>query len=152
MAWTASSGAASFAGPSNADQIETPTISRPLRDSTLVRHHLADWPLVLCASPAYLAERGHPRVASNNQFSIRQLTLRGLGLSFHAEPEIAEELAAGRLVRVLPDWTRETLSVDVLMPARKRQPAKVRMALHALRGYLARTGRPRRKRAPAQMR
>jgi LysR family transcriptional regulator, transcriptional activator for aaeXAB operon len=159
------------------------TISRPLRDSGLVRHHLADWPLVLCASPAYLAERGtprtpddlsahdllalpawhhgsdvmtgpdgrrrrvavRPRVTSNNQFSIRQLTLMGLGLSFHAQPEVAAELAAGRLVRVLPDWSLETLSVDVLMPARKRQPAKIRMALDALRGYLARTetGPPR---------
>jgi len=154
------------------------TISRPLRDSGLVRHHLADWALVLCAAPAYLAERGtprtpndlsahdlialpawhhasdvltgpdgqrhrvgvRPRVTSNNQFSIRQLTLMGLGLSFHAEPEIAAELAAGRLVRVLPDWALEALSVDVLMPARKRQPAKIRMALDALRAYLAPPG------------
>lgn len=28
--------------------------------STLVRRHLANWPLVLCASPAYLAARGTP--------------------------------------------------------------------------------------------
>ena len=151
------------------------TISRPLRDSSLVRHHLADWALVLCASPAYLAERGtprtpgdlsahdllalpswhhgsdvmtgpdgqrhrvtaRPRVTSNNQSSIRQLTLMGVGLSFHAEPEIAADLAAGRLVRVLRDWSLEALSVDVLMPARKRQPAKIRMALEALRRSLA---------------
>ena len=150
------------------------TISRPLRDSSLVRHHLADWALVMCASPAYLAERGtprtpddlsahdllalpawhhgsdvltgpdgqrhrvavRPRVTSNNQFAIRHLTLMGMGLSFHAEPEIAAELAAGRLVRVLPDWSLETLSVDVLMPARRRQPAKIRMALDALRRSL----------------
>ena len=154
------------------------TISRPRRDSSLIRHHLADWALVLCASPAYLAERGtprtpddlsahdllalpawhhgsdvltgpegerhrlgvRPRVTSNNQFSIRQLTLMGLGLSFHAEPEIATELAAGRLVRVLPEWSLETLSVYVLMPARRRQPAKVRMALEALRRNLAPPG------------
>jgi LysR family transcriptional regulator, transcriptional activator for aaeXAB operon len=157
------------------------TISRPLRDSSLVRHHLADWPLVLCASPAYLRERGtprspddlashdllalpawhhgsdvltgpdgkrhrvavRPRITTNNQFSIRQLTLMGMGLSFHAEPEIAEELAAGRLVRVLPDWSADGLSVDVLMPARGRQPAKIRMALDALRRYLDRAEIPR---------
>jgi len=123
------------------------TISRPLRDSSLVRHHLADWALVLCASPKYLAKRGtpaaphdlarhdllalpawhhppdvligpegqtfrvtiKPRVTSNNQFSIRQLTLMGLGMSFHAEPEVAEELASGRLVRVLPQWSSAPL-------------------------------------------
>jgi DNA-binding transcriptional LysR family regulator len=79
-----------------------------------------------------------PRVTSNNQFSITQLTLMGLGLSFHVEPEVAAELACGELVRVLPDWSGPTLSVDVLMPARTRQPAKIRMAVEALRGYLDR--------------
>jgi LysR family transcriptional regulator, transcriptional activator for aaeXAB operon len=150
------------------------TISRPLPSSSLVRKHLADWPLILCASPAYLARRpgprtpadlaehdflslppSHhtsdeligptgqrhrlslkPRVTSNNQFSIRQLTRLGLGLSFHVEPEVAADLASGELVRVLPDWSGPTLSVDVLMPARTRQPAKIRMAVEALRGYL----------------
>jgi LysR family transcriptional regulator, transcriptional activator for aaeXAB operon len=36
------------------------SISRPLRDSSLVRRHLADWPLILCAAPAYLQRRGTP--------------------------------------------------------------------------------------------
>jgi hypothetical protein len=52
-------------------------------------------------------------VISNNQFSVRQLAVKGLGLSFHVEPEITAELSSGRLVRVLPSgrrpcsaWTR----------------------------------------------
>jgi DNA-binding transcriptional LysR family regulator len=164
------------------------TISGPLPSSSLVRRHLADWRLVLVASPAYLARRGtprtpedlpghdllalppwhhpaevltgpggerhrvtvKPRVTSNNQLAIRRLTLLGLGLSFQAEPEIADELAAGRLVPVLSEWSAPSLSVDALMPARTRQPAKVRMALEALAGYLAQTappaGRPLRRR------
>jgi DNA-binding transcriptional LysR family regulator len=158
------------------------TIARPLPSSSLVRKHLADWPLVLCAAPAYLARRpaprtpddlpqhdflalpsAHhgadeltgpdgqrhrigvkPRVTSNNQFSIKQLTRLGLGLSFHVEPEVAAELASGELVRVLPDWSAPTLSVDVLMPARTRQPAKIRMAVEALRGYLDQAARAQR--------
>jgi LysR family transcriptional regulator, transcriptional activator for aaeXAB operon len=150
------------------------TISRPMRDSSLVRRHLADWTLVLCASPAYLVRHGSPRtpddlaahvflglpsghhptdvlthadgrqhrvtvaprITSNTQVMIRQLALHGLGLSFHVEPEIAEDLAAGRLVRLLPEWTAHELSVDVLMPARSPQPAKVRLAADALAAYL----------------
>ena len=77
-----------------------------------------------------------PRITSNNQVMIRELALQGLGLSFHVEPEIAEDLAAGRLVRVLPEWTAQELSVDVLMPARSPQPAKVRLAVDALAAYL----------------
>ncbi len=91
-----------------------------------------------------------PRITSNNQFAIRQLTLLGLGLSFHVEPEIAEDLAAGRLVRLLPGWTPQQLSVDVLMPSRSPQPAKVRLAIEALAVYLG--PRPVADRKPATRR
>jgi LysR family transcriptional regulator, transcriptional activator for aaeXAB operon len=43
-----------------------------------------------------------PRVISNNQLTIKQLTIAGGGLSFNVVPEIAQELQEGRLVRVLP--------------------------------------------------
>jgi DNA-binding transcriptional LysR family regulator len=150
------------------------TLARPLRDSGLVRRHLADWRLVLCAAPAYLERRGvprspqdlaahdflslpsghhstdvltgrggrqfrlqvNPRIVANNHDAIRQLTLHGAGLSFNVEPEVAHLLRAGRLVRVLRSWTTEVLSVDVLMPARSPQPAKVRMAIRALDAYV----------------
>ena len=81
-----------------------------------------------------------PRVISNNQLANRQLTLAGCGLSLHVVPEIVNELADGRLVRVLADWSLPTLSVDALMLPRATQPAKVRTALAALKGYLSTTG------------
>jgi len=151
------------------------SISRPLRDSSLVRRHLADWPLILCAAPGYLHRKGtprvpedlarhdllalppthhptdvltgadgqehrvtvKPRVVSNNQDLIRHLTLEGAGLSFQAAPEVRAELGDGRLVRVLPDWATQVLTVDALMPARTPQPAKVRMAIEVLKEHLA---------------
>jgi DNA-binding transcriptional LysR family regulator len=79
-----------------------------------------------------------PRVTSNNQHTIKQLALAGVGLSFHVVPEISEELADGRLVRVLPKWSTPRLSVDALMPPRT-QPAKVRAAIDALATYLSAT-------------
>ena len=82
-----------------------------------------------------------PRVVSNNQHTIRQLALAGVGLSFHVVPEIAEEIAAGRLKRVLPDWSLPRLGVDALMPPRSTQPAKVRAALDALSSYLSETSK-----------
>ena len=150
------------------------TIGTPLTGSTLVRRHLADWPLVLCASPRYLLHRGTPaspldlaqhdllalprwhhgtdvmtgpegrqhrvdvapRVLSNNQVAIRDLTLAGMGLSFHVAPEVAVHLATGQLVRVLPDWSLPPVSVAALMPSRNRQPPKVRVAIDALHAHL----------------
>ena len=77
-----------------------------------------------------------PRVTSNNQSTIRQLALAGVGLSFHVVPEIAGDLAAGRLVRVLPKWSLPRLSVDALLLPRTTQPAKVRAAVDAMKTYL----------------
>jgi DNA-binding transcriptional LysR family regulator len=79
-----------------------------------------------------------PRVVSNNQLTIKQLTLAGCGLSFNVVPEVADELAERRLVRVLPKWSAPTLSVDALMLPRQTQPAKVRAAIDCLRQYLSR--------------
>jgi len=75
-------------------------------------------------------------VLSNNQVAIRDMTLRGIGLSFHVLPEVAAYLAAGQLVRVLPDWSLPPVAVAALMPARNRQPSKVRMAVDALLAHL----------------
>ena len=82
-------------------------------------------------------------MTSNNQHAIKQLALAGVGLSFHVVPEIADELADGRLVRVLPKWSTARLSVDALMPPRATQPAKVRAAIDALSHYLSPRKRPR---------
>jgi len=102
-------------------------------------HHPAD----VLTGPGGERYRIHikPRVISNNQLTIKQLALAGCGLSFHVVPEIAEELAEGRLVRVLPRWSLPTLSVDALMPTRATQPAKVRAAIDVLRAYLRHNAR-----------
>jgi DNA-binding transcriptional LysR family regulator len=115
-------------------------------------HHPAD----VLTGPGGQRYRLHtkPRITSNNQQTIRQLTLAGCGLSFHVVPEIVDELKDGRLVRVLADWTLPMLSVDALMPPRATQPAKVKEAVEALRTHLAsvdarsiRRSRPRRARS-----
>jgi DNA-binding transcriptional LysR family regulator len=81
------------------------------------------------------------RVTSNNQLTLKQLAMAGCGLCLTVEPEVAEELADGRLVRVLPDWSLPLLSVDALLPPRTEQPAKVRAALDALSSYLSEPSR-----------
>lgn len=94
------------------------------------------------------------RVTCNNQLTVRQLTLAGCGLSLHVEPEIAEELRAGRLVRVLGEWTLSPLSVDVLVLPRTAQLPRVRAVVDALRTYLSRTdsGRPKARAASGRRR
>jgi DNA-binding transcriptional LysR family regulator len=76
------------------------------------------------------------RVASNSQASLLELTREGIGISRQVEPDVREEIASGRLVRVLPDWSFTPIGVWAVTPQREAQPAKVRHAIEALRLYL----------------
>lgn len=82
-----------------------------------------------------------PRVVSNNQLTLKQMATAGLGLTMQLRPDVDEELADGRLAVVLPGWGQPPIPVWAVTPGRESQPAKVRLAIEAVRGWLAtRTG------------
>jgi LysR family transcriptional regulator, transcriptional activator for aaeXAB operon len=54
-------------------------------------------------------------------------------------PAAAEEIAAGRLTRILPGWELPPTDVVLVMPLRAHQPAKVRCAVDAIRERFAPT-------------
>lgn len=83
------------------------------------------------------AIRVEARIKSNNQLSLQQMCAAGLGLALLARVDVAEDLAGGRLVAVLPEWTIEPLDVWAVTPQRDTQPAKVRVAIDALEKYLS---------------
>lgn len=76
------------------------------------------------------------RISSNNQLSLQQMCTAGLGLARLARVDVADDLDAGRLVPLLPEWTQEPLDVWAVTPQRDAQPAKVRTAVDALERYL----------------
>lgn len=78
-----------------------------------------------------------PHMASNNQLSIQQMCEAGLGLALLGSMDVADALAAGRLVRLLPDWDFGSFGIWAVTPQRQAQPAKVRQAVAALQRYLA---------------
>jgi DNA-binding transcriptional LysR family regulator len=77
------------------------------------------------------------RISSNNQLSLQQMCVAGLGLARLARVDVAEDLAAGQLVTLLPGWTQDPLDVWAVTPQRDAQPAKVRVAIDALERYLS---------------
>ena len=82
------------------------------------------------------ALRVEPRIASNNQLSIQQMCEAGLGLALVGSMDSHDALQAGRLVRLLPEWSFGTLDIWAVTPQRDAQPAKVRQAIAALHAYL----------------
>lgn len=73
-----------------------------------------------------------PRLVSNNQLSISQLCVGGLGVAMLIRPDVEPDLAAGRVQPVLPGWRPPSVPVWALTARRGAQPAKVRAALAAL--------------------
>lgn len=80
--------------------------------------------------------RVEPRAMSNNQLSLQQLCVAGLGLSVAVRADVEDELRAGRLVPVLPGWQGQPIPVWAVTPQREGQPAKVRHAAAAIERYL----------------
>lgn len=72
-----------------------------------------------------------PRWVFNDAEMVRRWTIRGRGISYRILSDVADDVAAGRLVRVLPDWFGEPVPLSLVYPDRKLSPA-----LRLLIGFL----------------
>lgn len=66
------------------------------------------------------------RMEANSSLALRAVMLAGGGLARVPEFVVADDIAAGRLEVVLPDWRLPALSLHAVMPERRYVPAKVR--------------------------
>ncbi len=140
----------------------------------LVGRHLATWPRVLVAAPAYLAARGVPatpgqllehdylryaagddslllqgpeglvtipvqsRYRVNNAIALFDSVINGAGISLQPTWMVAELLAQGKLVRVLPAHTGPAQEAHLVYAPRKHQPLRVRVLVDFLSEQIAR--------------
>jgi LysR family transcriptional regulator, transcriptional activator for aaeXAB operon len=78
-----------------------------------------------------------PRYTSNNQLTLQQLCEAGLGLALLGDQDVAEAVAASRLLRLDTELALPELPIWVMTPQHDAQPAKVRHAIAALKTHLA---------------
>lgn len=78
-----------------------------------IRRDLVEWDL--CSSDGRV-EKAHPRIgfAANRQTILIDAILAGLGIANLPNFMIEEELASGRLVRVLPNWEPSPVEMTAL--------------------------------------
>ncbi|WP_366526668.1 LysR family transcriptional regulator [Aquabacterium sp.] len=88
--------------------------------------------LAVAVKPAW---RG--RLSSNSQSWVQHMCEAGMGVAVLAAHDTVDTLREGRVVPVLPGWSLPPLPIYALTPQRGAQPAKVRLALEALRGHMA---------------
>lgn len=104
---------------------------------------LATWPLLCGSSDAqwtFIAADGQvetlltpsSRLNSGNADMRLQAAIAGLGVARITATFCEQAVRAGRLQRLLPDYTCAPLRVYALLPGRRLVPAKVRLLLDAL--------------------
>ena len=80
------------------------------------------------------------RIATSNTLVVKRCALDGLGLAVLADWLVDEELADGRLIRLLPDWRVGARGFDtgvwVVYPSRRFLPSKARAFIDHLRAQL----------------
>jgi DNA-binding transcriptional LysR family regulator len=77
------------------------------------------------------------RIASNNHLALQQMCEQGLGIARLGYADVLPSLARGTLVRLLPQWRFTPMPVAAVTPRRDGDPAKVRLAVEAMKRYFA---------------
>lgn len=68
----------------------------------------------------------HGRFVANNGQALRSAALAGLGIIMQPEVLLADDVAAGRLIPVLPAWEPPSRPMHLVYPADRRPTAKLR--------------------------
>ncbi|WP_311270350.1 LysR family transcriptional regulator [Sphingobium sp. WCS2017Hpa-17] len=78
-----------------------------------------------------------PNLSSNDGEIIRDWALAGLGVIVRSEWDVAEDLAAGRLTEILPNWSLPAADVVALLHARTGRSGRTNVFLQSLRNRLS---------------
>jgi DNA-binding transcriptional LysR family regulator len=78
----------------------------------------------------------------NTAEAARAATLAGGGLGLLTDFSIGADVAAGRLIRLLPEWSTEPAGIQAVFPPTQHTPPKVRALIETFRAYLARDAAP----------
>lgn len=84
----------------------------------------------------YAIDVGGPLTIDNHNV-IRDLALKSLGLAYTTEWLVREDLAQGRLVRVLQDWTPTHAGLSLYYPGHRHVPAGLRAFIQVVRASMS---------------
>ncbi|WP_144947623.1 LysR family transcriptional regulator [Pseudomonas oryzihabitans] len=78
------------------------------------------------------------RLATESLFVARHAAVRGLGCAALSHWMVREDVAAGRLVHLLPEWQATALPIYLIYPYARVYPARLRLFLELVREACAR--------------
>ena len=126
------------AAPDYLESRGTPVVPEDLtrHECLLYRGPETHWSLVGPAGKA-VELRVLSRMRCNSGEVAHDWALAGCGLIMKSWVDVAPDVQAGRLVRVLTEWRSEPTPVCALFPSNPRLPLRVRLFLDAMVGRLA---------------
>lgn len=74
-----------------------------------------------------------PAIRTNSGFTARQIVLGGECLGLLPDYAVRDDLAEGRLVRLLPEWSHRQGEIAALYPHKRSMPARLRAFLDFMR-------------------
>lgn len=74
-----------------------------------------------------------PRLSTDSLYVARKTALTGLGAAVVSSWAVKEDIQAGRLVHVLPEWQPSALPVHLVYPWSRYYPARLRLFLEMMR-------------------
>jgi len=74
-----------------------------------------------------------PRLSTDSLYALRNAALAGLGAGIASAWVVSEDLAAGRLIHLTPQWQAAPLPVFLVYPHARFYPAKLRVFIELMR-------------------
>lgn len=78
-----------------------------------------------------------PRLSTDSLYALRSAALQGLGLCIASAWVLTDDIAAGRLVHVAPQWQAAPLPIRLVYPYAHFYPARLRRFVEAVRNARA---------------
>ncbi|MEC5384467.1 LysR family transcriptional regulator [Uliginosibacterium sp. H3] len=74
-----------------------------------------------------------PRIITDSVYALRSAAVRGVGVAAISAWIVADDLASGALVQLVPDWQAPALPVHLIYPFAPFYPAKLRSFVEVIR-------------------
>jgi DNA-binding transcriptional LysR family regulator len=110
----------------------------PMRPADLAEHECIvhrvtpsdqEWRLI---GPSAVSVTVQGALSTNNHEAVRLAALSGLGIALLPEYQVVDDVLAGRLQRVLPEYTSEALPAYLVYPSRRHLAPRTRVVIDFL--------------------
>lgn len=130
------------ASPAYLAQHELPRTPEDLKRHRCLRFRFSSgalyhWDLVRGAVSTTLDVEGPMTLGNTNLMT--DAALAGVGVAWVPEYLVAEHVAAGRLIHLLPEWSPTLPGLSLYYPANRHPPAALRLFTQAVRDWASRT-------------